>query len=100
LATLILEEIGYKRDLSVLGRTININTLNDWKAKFEELHRLFLLRKKVGRYPLQFIFILPFFDFINHSRAWIKGGSFGPKHLGMDGDGHRLLLTGDQINQS
>lgn len=69
LATLTLQEISYKRDLSALGQTININALNNWEAKFEEYlgdlqagvvelkesapqneeerHRLFLLRKQV-----------------------------------------------------
>jgi len=69
LATLTLQEISYKRDLSALGQTININALNNWEAKFEEYladlqsgvvelkeaapqtdeerHRLFLLKKQV-----------------------------------------------------
>ena len=36
LATLTLQEISYKRDLSALGQTININVLDNWEAKFEE----------------------------------------------------------------
>jgi hypothetical protein len=36
LATLTLQEISYKRDLSALGQTININALDNWEAKFEE----------------------------------------------------------------
>jgi site-specific DNA recombinase len=36
LATLTLQEISYKRDLSTLGQTININALDNWEAKFEE----------------------------------------------------------------
>jgi len=36
LATLTLQEVSYKRDLSKLGQTININALNNWEAKFEE----------------------------------------------------------------
>ena len=36
LATLTLQKISYKRDLSALGQTININALNNWEAKFEE----------------------------------------------------------------
>jgi hypothetical protein len=36
LATLTLQEICYKRDLSTLGQTININALNNWEEKFEE----------------------------------------------------------------
>jgi hypothetical protein len=69
LATLALQEISYKRDLSALGQTININALNNWEEKFEEYladlqagvvelkeaapqneeeqHRLFLLKKQV-----------------------------------------------------
>jgi hypothetical protein len=69
LATLTLQEISYKRDLSALSQTININVLNNWEAKFEEYladlqsgvvelkeaapqnreerHRVFLLRKQV-----------------------------------------------------
>ena len=69
LATLTLQEISYKRDLSALGQTININALNNWEEKFEEYladlqvgvvelkeaapqteeerHRVFLLKKKV-----------------------------------------------------
>jgi hypothetical protein len=69
LATLTLQEIGYKRDLSALGQTININALDNWEAKFEEYladlqagvealkdtapqneeerHNLFLLKKQI-----------------------------------------------------
>jgi DNA invertase Pin-like site-specific DNA recombinase len=36
LATLTLQEISCKRELSALGQTININALNKWEAKFEE----------------------------------------------------------------
>jgi len=36
LATLTLQEISYKRDLSALGQTININAFDNWEAKFEE----------------------------------------------------------------
>ena len=36
LATLTLQKISYKRDLSALGQTININALDNWEAKFEE----------------------------------------------------------------
>ena len=36
LATLTLQEINYRRDLSTLGHTININALDNWEAKFEE----------------------------------------------------------------
>ena len=36
LATLTLQEISYKRDLSALGQTININVLDNWEAKFKE----------------------------------------------------------------
>jgi hypothetical protein len=32
LATLTLQEISYKRDLSALGQTININVLDNWEA--------------------------------------------------------------------
>lgn len=31
-----MHEISYKRDLSALGQTININALDNWGAKFEE----------------------------------------------------------------
>ena len=69
LATLTLQEISCKRELSALGQTININALNNWEAKFEEYladlqvgvaelkeaapqseeerHNLFLLKKQV-----------------------------------------------------
>lgn len=69
LATLTLQEISYRRDLSTLGHTININALDNWEAKFEEYladlragiddlkkaapqneeerHAVFLLKKKV-----------------------------------------------------
>jgi site-specific DNA recombinase len=69
LATLTLQEISYKHDLSTLGQTININALDSWEAKFEEYladlragitelkdaapqneeerHNLFLLKKQV-----------------------------------------------------
>jgi hypothetical protein len=36
LATLTLQEISCKRELSALGQTININVLNNWEEKFEE----------------------------------------------------------------
>ena len=63
-----MHEISYKRDLSALGQTVNINTLDNWVSKFEEYvedlqagvaelkdvapqneeerHNLFLLKKK------------------------------------------------------
>jgi hypothetical protein len=69
LATLTLQEISCKRELSILGQTININALNNWEAKFEEYladlrvgvaevkkaapqneeegHNLFLLKKQI-----------------------------------------------------
>jgi hypothetical protein len=69
LATLTLQEISYKRDLSALGQTININALDNWEVKFEEYladlqagieelreaapqneeerHKLFLLKKQI-----------------------------------------------------
>jgi len=69
LATLTLQEISYKHNLSALGQTININALDNWEEKFEEYladlqagvvelkesapqneeerHRLFLLKKQV-----------------------------------------------------
>ena len=31
-----MHEISYKRDLSALGQTVNINTLDNWVSKFEE----------------------------------------------------------------
>ncbi len=34
--TLRLHEISYKRDLSALGQTTNINALDNWGSKFEE----------------------------------------------------------------
>lgn len=36
LGTLALQEISHKRDLSSLGQTINISSLDNWQAKFEE----------------------------------------------------------------
>lgn len=67
-----MHEISYKRELSVLGQTININALDNWGAKFEEYvedlqasvaelknatpqneeerHNLFLLKKADCRY--------------------------------------------------
>ena len=69
LGTLTLQEISHKRDLSSLGQTINISSLANWQAKFEEYladlhagvdelknaapqteeerHNLFLLKKQV-----------------------------------------------------
>jgi hypothetical protein len=36
LATLTLQEVSHKRDLSSLGQAININALDNWDAEFEE----------------------------------------------------------------
>lgn len=69
LATLTLQEVNLKHELSSLGQAININALDNWEAKFaecladlqvgmdelknaapqddEERHNLFLLKKRV-----------------------------------------------------
>jgi DNA invertase Pin-like site-specific DNA recombinase len=69
LATLTLQEISYKREVSALGQAINISALDNWQAKFdeylrdlqtgiaelknaapqneEEQHELFLLKKQI-----------------------------------------------------